>query len=56
MEETYTLAMSLMDYLPPLAFLIGLFFLVRLAQHLHVPNHRVYLIPGGILVCLGGFF
>ncbi|RMF45704.1 MAG: hypothetical protein D6755_07645 [Anaerolineae bacterium] len=55
MPTQYPLALSLMDFLPPLFFLAGAGFLVRLARLERAGGSIRLLIAGGTLVFLGGF-
>ena len=54
MEESFTLGMSLMDFLPPIAFLLGAFSLVKLARHQHNQTSSWLLTIGGIITFLSG--
>jgi len=56
MEESYTLGMSLMDFLPPSAFLMGAIFLVKFSRKNQNQLSVWLLTIGGILTFLGGFF
>lgn len=54
MEETYTVAMALFDFLPNIAFLVGAFYLVKLALLLRGKPCARMLTAGTALVFLGG--
>jgi len=54
--ETYSLSLSLFDFIPTLAFLVGAFFLVRLGRVCRGNPTGRMLMAGGLLVFLGGFF
>ena len=54
MVEQYSLELSLFDFVPNLAFLVGAFFLVRSA-HLARGRRCAWLVAGGsLLIVLGG--
>ena len=54
MEETYTIGMALFDYVPNIAFLVGAFFLVKLAFLLRGTPCARMLMAGTTLIFLGG--
>lgn len=54
MEETYTIAMALFDFIPNLAFLVGAFFLVKLSLLLRGKPCARMLMAGTLLIFLGG--
>lgn len=54
MEETYTIPMALMDFIPNLTFLVGAFFLVKLALLLRGKPCARMLMAGTLLIFLGG--
>lgn len=53
-NEVYTLALSLLDFVPNLAFLVGAYFLVRLVLLIGNRFSIVAMIVGSSLVFLGG--
>lgn len=55
MGETYPLLMAIMDFLPPLAFGLGLLFLTRAAHRLGGQTSARLTALGGGLVFTGGF-
>jgi hypothetical protein len=54
MEQTFTLGLSLFDFVPNLAFVINAYFLVRLIRLKNRPFQFVAMITGSSLVVLGG--
>lgn len=54
MEQTCTLSLSLLDFVPPLAFLIAAVFLVRLAVRERGRSSAAFMGAGTALVFLGG--
>ena len=54
MEQTYTLGLSLLDFLPNLAFLVNAYFLVRLVRLRNNSFQIAAMIAGTSLVFLGG--
>ncbi len=54
MEETYSLGLALLDFVPNLAFLVGAYFLVRLALLARGWRCARMLIAGSLLVFAGG--
>lgn len=54
MNEAYTLGLSLLDFVPNLAFLVGAYFLVRLVMLIGNRFSIVTMIVGSSLVFLGG--
>lgn len=54
MDETYTLPLALLDFVPNIAFLIGAYFLVRLARRMRGTGCARLLMAGTLLVFLGG--
>lgn len=55
MNETYSVEMALMDFLPNFAFLVGAFFLVRMVLRLRNRACSRMLMLGTFLVFMGGF-
>lgn len=56
MEETYTLSLALLDFVPVAFFAVGAFFLVRLAGRMCGAWCSNLGIAGSLLIFLGGFF
>ena len=54
MEETYTLGLSLLDFLPNLAFLVNAYFMIRMVRLKNRALELVAMITGTSLVFLGG--
>ena len=54
MSETYSLGLSLLDFVPNLAFLVGAYYLVRLVRLTSSTLSLVLMIAGSFLVLLGG--
>ena len=54
MSETYSLSLSLLDFVPNLAFLVGAYYLVRLVRLTSSALSLVAMIVGSALVLLGG--
>ena len=54
MDETYTLGLSLLDFVPNLAFLVGAYYLVKIVQTKNKGFYYYATIIGGLLVFLGG--
>lgn len=54
MEQTYTLGLSLLDFVPNLAFLVNAYFLVKLVRLKNRPFQLTAMITGSSLVVLGG--
>ena len=54
MDQSYTLGLSLFDFVPPLAFLVGAVFLVRLADQACGRTCKALVGVGTGLVFLGG--
>jgi len=54
MNEAYTVGLSLLDFVPNLAFLVGAYFLVRLVLLRSSPFSKITMIAGSSLVFLGG--
>ena len=54
MDETYTLGLSLLDFVPNLAFLVGAYYLVKIVQTKGKGFYYYATIIGGLLVFLGG--
>ena len=55
MPETYPLGLSLLDFIPNIAFLVGAYFLVALALRERGRRCGRMAMAGGLLVFLGGF-
>lgn len=55
MNETYSVEMALMDFLPNIAFLVGAFFLVKMVLRLRSRACARMLMLGTFLVFMGGF-
>lgn len=55
MNETYSIEMALMDFLPNFAFLVGAFFLVKMVLRLRSQACARMLMLGTLLVFMGGF-
>jgi len=53
--ETYPLALALFDFVPVTLFLVGAFFLVRIALQMHGSSCGRMAMAGSFLVFLGGF-
>jgi hypothetical protein len=53
--ETYPLSLALFDFVPPLAFLVGAFFLVRTCLMCRGKPSGSIMLAGTLLVFLGGF-
>jgi hypothetical protein len=53
--ETYPLSLALFDFVPPLAFLVGAFFLVRTCLMCRGKLSGSIMLAGTLLVFLGGF-
>ena len=54
MENTYTISLALVDYLPNIAFFIGAFFLVRFANLTKNKLSARLMALGSVLVLIGG--
>ena len=54
MEETYTLGLALLDFVPNLAFFVGAYFLVRLAYLVRGKSTARIMAIGTGLIFLGG--
>lgn len=56
MEDTYTISLALVDYLPNIAFLIGAYFLIRLAYLTKSRLSTQLMTLGSVLVLIAGVF
>ena len=54
MSETYTLGLSLLDFVPNLAFLVGSYYLIQIVKLTNQRNLYLAAIVGSLLVFLGG--
>lgn len=54
MEEGYSIGLALLDFVPNIAFLIGAFYLVRVARYVKGRRCGRMVMAGSLLIALGG--